>query len=125
MLVIESKKEKGLCCAYRCKNKAAPRDKFCYKHRKRYQKLHNPLTYVFGFLKNNAKRRNKSFELTKEEFKQFCEETNYLELRGTSGKSASIDRIDPNKGYSIDNIQVLSLSENAKKQHTDNYENPF
>jgi hypothetical protein len=123
MLVIESKKKKGLCCAYRCSNKAAPRDKFCHKHRKRYQKENNTLTYVYGFLKNNAKRRGKSFELTKEEFKQFCEETGYLELRGKKAKSASIDRIDPRKGYSIDNIQILTLAENSSK--SDNYENPF
>ena len=67
----------------------------------------------------NAKRRGKDFRLTLAEFELFCEQTNYLVLKGKTAKSASIDRIDHTRGYFIDNIQVLSLSDNSKKQHTD------
>lgn len=123
MKLVESKRKKGLCIACRCTRKAAPRDKFCHRCRKRYQKENNPVVYTFGFLKQNAKRRGKSFELTIDQFRQFCEDTNYIELKGKHGKAASIDRIDPKRGYSIDNIQILSLAENASKSNKE--EVPF
>ena len=119
MFKIIDNKNKKLCCAYRCGNERAKKDRFCHKHRKRFQKENNPIAYCFNLLKCNAKRRGKDFSLTLEQFTQFCAETNYIELKGKTGKSASIDRIDHLKGYHIDNIQILSLSDNSKKQHTD------
>lgn len=55
--------------------------------------------------------------------KRFCHKhharfqngTNYIELKGKTKKSASINRIDPRKGYEIGNIQVLSLQANSSK----------
>jgi hypothetical protein len=116
--IIPNKKD-GLCRAYRCKNNHPKKDKLCPKHRKRMQKESDPLAYTFNLLKSNANRRNKVFELSIEEFKIFCDESNYLELKGKKGSSASIDRIDPEKGYSLDNIQIMSLSNNSKKMHQD------
>lgn len=75
-------------------------------------------------MRSNAKRRNKVFTLTLEQFKQFCEETDYINKRGKTGKSASIDRIDNNKGYEIGNIRILTLSENSAKWTYDE-EPPF
>lgn len=121
MVIIDKKKDKGLCVAYRCMHKHSARDRFCHKHRKRFQKDNNPLVYCYGYLKQNAKRRGKAFDLTLEEFKKFCDETDYLELKGKLGKSASIDRIDNTKGYSYDNIRVLSLSDNTKKRNEEDY----
>jgi len=66
-------------------------------------------------LKSNAKRRGKVFELTFQEFEQFCYETDYLQGRGKKKTSYSIDRIDNSKGYTLDNIRVMTLSGNAKK----------
>ncbi len=123
MLIVENKQKKGLCVAYRCMKKHSARDHFCPKHRKRYQKEKDPVLYTYGFLKQNAKRRKKPFPLTIEEFRQFCRETNYIELKGRLKKSATIDRIDSKKGYSIDNIQILSLSQNSSKSDKD--ETPF
>lgn len=74
-----------------------------------------PESYTYSLLKSNAKRRGKEFTLTLEEFKTFCQETGYLQGKGKKKKSMSIDRIDHTKGYSIDNIQILSLSENGIK----------
>lgn len=71
--------------------------------------------YTYNILHQNAKRRGKEFKLTLEEFKTFCDETNYIELKGETKKSDSIDRIDPRKGYEIGNIQVLSLQANSSK----------
>lgn len=86
----------------------------------RKYKQKNPEKYYFNILRTNAKRRRKEFILTIDEFIQFCKETGYLQNKGKRKESASIDRIDTNKGYSIDNIQVLSLSDNSIKQHAEN-----
>lgn len=122
MKIIEHKKKQGLCVAYRCGRRRHSKDRFCPKHRKRWEKENRPVEYTFNFLRSNAKRRGKPFNLTIEEFRGFCEETSYISLKGKHAKAASIDRIDPAKGYSLDNIQVLTLSENGKKGA---YENPF
>lgn len=92
-----------------CKNKICST---CYSrlHREKY-----PMKNAYWNLKANAKRRGKIFELTFEQFESFCYETDYLQGRGKKKTSYSIDRIDNSKGYVIENIRVLSLSENAKK----------
>jgi len=75
----------------------------------------NPLGYTYSRLKQNAKRRRKTFTLTLEQFGQFCTETNYLELKGKQGSNLSIDRINNGKGYEVGNLQVLTLSANSRK----------
>lgn len=126
MFKIIENKDKKLCCAYRCANKRAEKDRFCPKHRKRYKKEHNPVSYYYDLLKCNAKRRGKKFTLTLPEFKYFCDQTDYLKLKGKKASSASIDRIDPARGYEAGNIQILSLAENTRKMHEDRKEQaPF
>lgn len=115
MFKIIHTKPKHICCAYRCGEKRGTKSRFCPKHKHRFNKANNPLGYVYSMLKSNAKRRGKQFDLTLEQFKTFCAETDYLKKRGKTGKSASIDRIDNTKGYSLDNIQVLSLGDNSRK----------
>jgi hypothetical protein len=115
MFQIKTNKKPHLCQAYRCTENKAPKKRFCHKHHARFQKETNPIGYTFNLLHQNAKRRGKEFKLTLGEFKTFCEETNYIELKGKTKKSASIDRIDPRKGYEIGNIQVLSLQANSSK----------
>lgn len=117
--IIETKKE-GICKAYRCSNKQTPKDRFCGKHRHRYNKENNPVSYKYNLLRSNARRRGKGFDLSLEEFEKFCADSGYLEDTGKTKSSASIDRIDPSRGYSIDNIQVITLSENTRKMHADN-----
>lgn len=126
MFKIIPNKDKELCAAYRCQNARPKNDNLCPKHRKRQLKETKPVNYYFNLLRSNAMRRGKEFLLTLEEFEAFCLQTNYLELKGKQGKSASIDRIRPTEGYHKDNIQVLSLAENSSKMHTDrNNETPF
>lgn len=60
----------------------------------------------------------KEFKLTFEEFKKFAIETNYIQGKGKNKTSYHIDRIDETKGYTIDNIQVLTNSENVKKYNS-------
>lgn len=77
------------------------------------------MRYAYSVLKNNARRRGKEFTLTMQEFVDFCEETGYMEGKGSSRLSLSVDRIDHNKGYVAGNIQVLSLSENGAKGYVE------
>lgn len=119
MFEVVKNKKQGLCCAYRCSNAKGEKDRFCPKHRKRYDKHNNPVSYHFNILRSNAKRRGKDFSLTLDEFKEFCTKTDYLDLKGKNKKSASIDRVDSSRGYHADNIQVLSLSANSSKRWVD------
>jgi hypothetical protein len=124
MFSIVKNKKPHLCCAYGCKNDRAERDRFCAKHRHRFRKENDPLKYAYRILQSNAKRRGKEFNLTFQEFQTFCLVSGYLEGKGKCALSYSIDRIDPAVGYEIDNLQVLTLSENTKKMHADNRRDP-
>ncbi|MBA9076096.1 hypothetical protein [Rufibacter quisquiliarum] len=52
-----------------------------------------------------------------EEFTKFCYETDVLHGRGRTATSYHIDRIDDTKGYTLDNIQVLTNAENIGKEN--------
>lgn len=79
-------------------------------------RIRNPLKYAFQTLKDNAKRRGKEFGLTFTEFCMFCQANNYMELKGTTRLSLTIDRIDPERGYFFDNIRAISLSLNVSRR---------
>lgn len=115
MFKIVENKHPRLCCAYRCPNRRGSRDRFCSKHRHRYNKIMRPVAYAYHNLKANARRRGKHFDLSMEDFREFCKQTGYIDLKGKVKSAASIDRIDASKGYTIDNIQVLTLEENGRK----------
>lgn len=129
-LVLAQNKDKSLCqvkfCqkrAYYYLNKKGKKiyHKFCCCHRRQHQKINNPISYHFDFIRQNAKRRGIEWNLTRAEFKQFCEETGYLKYRRTklSANTKSLDRINPNLPYQIGNIQVVSLAYNSRKQAVD------
>ena len=75
----------------------------------------NPEKYAYHNLKSNSKRRGILFELSFEEFKEFCFKTEYIQGKGKTKDSYSIDRKDSSKGYTKNNIQILTLSENSRK----------
>lgn len=108
--------KKGICQAHGCLNGSRPGgDRFCAKHRKRYLKNRDPERYTYQALRSNAKRRGKEFLITLKEFREWCKETKYMELKGRSKLKASIDRIDPSRGYEKGNLQILTLQENGRK----------
>lgn len=89
----------------------------CSSCRSRAYRKKFPIKYAFTTLKSNAKRRGIEFSLTIEYFTLFCTKTNYIRGKGKTSESYSIDRIDINKGYVEDNIQILTLRENTQKMH--------
>lgn len=98
-----------------CRNKAK-KGRFCSTCYSKQTRLKNPIRYCYQALKDNAKRRGKYFDLTYMEFQKFCIEKNYLQTKGRNANSASIDRIENDKGYTINNLQILSVADNTKKE---------
>lgn len=109
---------KGNECAWkRCKTEALASSPYCSKHKHKKRKQDDPLGYYYDNLKQNARRRQKLFTLTKEQFGKFCEETGYLEKKGKGAGKYHIDRINPELGYSEGNIQILECMDNINKYH--------
>ena len=59
------------------------------------------------------------FKLTLQEFRNFCSKTKYLTRKGRCSGYCGIDRIDPEKGYEVGNIQVLEVGQNTRKALAD------
>jgi len=116
---LAKNKKKGLCKALRCKSKAAYKQVLCHRHKAHQYREKHPIEFAYQQLRANARRRGHTFTLTVEEFRTFCEATGYLKHRGRKRNQCGIDRIDPTKGYSFDNIQMLTCSDNSAKQFTD------
>lgn len=56
--------------------------------------------------------------MTFEQYTKFAHETGYALLKGKHNKSLTIDRIDPKKGYHIDNIRCVRMITNARLAYT-------
>lgn len=111
----KKKSERGLCISPYCRNKAEKASKYCSKCRKRRYRETFPLNYTYSYIKNNAKRRGHEFTLSLQEFTEFCRATEYMDFKGRKRYHFTIDRIDNKKGYTRDNIRILTQSENAIK----------
>ena len=116
------KKEKGLCVEHGCDNegrlvyRGKPkqyRQSKCSKHRS-WDYRFKPYT-LYHRKKGHAKAKGKPFNWTYEEFKEFCEETGFIELKKKDPYNWTIDRIDELRGYEKGNVQVLRRSYNAIK----------
>ncbi len=112
--------KKGPCVTPGCRNQARPARTKCHT----CQAQVNPARYAYRHLKANAKRRGKPFDLTLEQFTEFAQRTEYMTRRGRTASSYHIDRIDPEKGYTASNIQVLTNRENVLKQRVEGDYNP-
>lgn len=102
-------------CKHEFCNKNANTKGYCKKHYAAFMAKQYPYKNAYSRLKSNAKRRAIPFYLTLEEFKQFADSTGYINRRGRTKYDLHIDRIDCTKGYSKDNIQVLTNLQNARK----------
>lgn len=70
---------------------------------------------IWHYKKHNARKKGVGFNLLFLSLLNFCRNTNYHILRGQASGSMTIDRIDNLKGYTDDNIQMLSNKENVQK----------
>lgn len=104
-----------MCKTEGCRKPAAKGRAECQPCRWVRLKAANAVQAAFKNLRSNALRRKKTFELTLDQFTEFCTRTGYLAGKGILKDSYHIDRIDESKGYSIDNIQLLTNSQNVRK----------
>lgn len=95
----------------------------CMKVKSLEQRKKNPLRTMISNTKSSAKKRNIFFNLTEEDLiiPEYCK---YLEIKltinagqGILDSAATIDRIDNNKGYTKDNIQIISHKANTIKNN--------
>lgn len=111
----KAKKKKGLCVSRRCIKPHGKNRNYCHSCLKSRYAKNNPIKYAFQVLRQNARRRGKYFDLTLEQFKEFCMKTKILLGRGIYKDSYHIDRIEEHKGYTKGNLQKLTNTENVKK----------
>jgi hypothetical protein len=74
------------------------------------------MRYAFANIKRSADKRHIPFDLSFDDFKIFCEKTGYLESKGKESESLTIDRIDSNIGYQLDNIRAITWEQNCSKK---------
>lgn len=78
---------------------------------------------MYAKIRERSKRNNRpNDEFTLSEFRTWLEQTHIHRLYGRWKRSGyqtdrrpSVDRIDPLRGYSFDNMQVITAKENRKK----------
>lgn len=117
--LIPEKIAEGKCGVPHCRNTRLKSRNVCSKHKHQRRKLNDPIGYIYDIRKQRAKERGHKWDITIDQFRKFCKQTGYHENCGKTASSMSIDRIDNSKGYSIDNIQILTLSENSSKRDKD------
>lgn len=103
------------CSTEGCRKEARENRKECRSCEHIRLRDKDPVKLSFQNLRKNARRRGKEFTLTLEQFREFCIKHPYIQGKGRTKDSYHIDRIDETKGYSIDNIQILTNAENFKK----------
>lgn len=113
------KQKKNTCAETGCRKQTREGHTICSGcDKKRWRKKY-PMKAAYQTLKYNCTRRKIFFDLSFEEFAQFCYETDYMAGKGRSSESYSIDRRIEGKtpGYTFTNIQMLTKGQNSIKEH--------
>lgn len=112
---IAEKKARGRCICFGCRRKAetAQRKLKCVTCQSRLKRLRHDDRYAYENLKSSARKRRIGFNLSFEDFMEFCCVTGYLENRGKEPHSASIDRIHTDRPYEIGNLRLMSYADNV------------
>lgn len=109
----EKKRRRGRCVMHGCRRVAETGKSRCHTCQSRIKRIRNPLDYAYRNLKASAVKRGIGFELTLEEFAEFCEKHGYLEKRGKQPESLTIDRRDTKGPYSKGNIRPMTYHDNV------------
>jgi hypothetical protein len=112
--ILEKRKE------YYIKTKDVPEIKAKRKAVKSKHYEENYEFYILGRCKKRAKQSNLDIELEDIIIPDICPVLNVPLVRGkkkASINSPSVDRIDPNRGYTKDNIQIISNLANMMKNN--------
>jgi hypothetical protein len=93
----------------------------CSTCRCRKSRITDPVRYAYNNLKNRANQRGVLFTITLEQFRDWCHKIKYIGFAGRSSESYTIDRKYNDIGYHVDNIQVMTKSQNIKKYFSYDY----
>lgn len=111
---LKRKRASGVCATPRCTKAPRTGENLCARCRDRIWRSRHPEHHLWNNLKKSAKRRGIQFTITVEEFKQFSDANGLVATVGRGAESATVDRIDSSRGYSLDNLRVLSNRENGR-----------
>jgi len=109
------------CATPYCRKQASKPHLVCHSCRAESWKRSKPFSYHYNAFRNNARRRGKDFAITLEQYTEFAIQHGLIDSSGNKRSNLSIDRVDPTRGYHLDNIQVLTISENTRKRFVDYY----
>jgi len=117
-----SKKYKYTRDNYLLRNKNDPLFKAKQRKHQKNWRINNPKTYLIRLAKIRAKENNIDFAITEEDIKipEICPVFGYGIKHNSGSKqdnSISLDRIDNSKGYTKDNIAVISWKANRLKNN--------
>lgn len=111
-----AKRAKHKCVSWGCRRKAGIERTRCETCRSRLYRLRYDDRYAYNNLKSSARKRHIGFDLSFDDFVEFCSVTGYLEARGQAPESLTIDRIKTNQPYRIGNLRVLTHADNSSHQ---------
>lgn len=114
-LTYATYKNPKLCPVKGCRNRRGQNQRICSKHAMRVWRANHPHQAAYAALRGSARKRKISFTITFDEFREFVDQTRYLDFKGCTRYCFHIDRIEVTLGYSRDNIQVLTCTENVIK----------
>jgi len=110
--------EKKYCCAIRCKSKPCDRKRgLCHRHYSIHRRIQDPVYDRYFNFRGNAAQRGIPFNVSLEQFREYCNDTGYIVKKGMRGKNCTIDRIRNWEGYYIGNLQLITNMANIRKYH--------
>ena len=112
-------KEKGKCPVRFCRRCSRKGGRLCGTHHVAAWRKRNPTKAAWRSLVDHAKGRKIKFDIPFEAFVELCEATGYIEGKGQRPEDLAIDRIDAAKGYTLDNIRVITVEANGRKGATE------
>lgn len=100
-----------------CSNPLSPagRSPYCSKCRSRHYRENHKMVSSYHIKKWNAFWNSIPFLITLNEWMEWCQKTSYHLLRGPEAEDMTVDRKDPTKPYTIDNIQMITRRANGVK----------
>lgn len=112
--LIAEKKKRRRCVSHGCRRRAAKKKGGrCETCASRLFRLRHDDYYAWRNAKDAAKKRGIPFNLSFEDFQEFCAITGYLEMRGREPTSMTIDRIKNWMPYQVGNIRILTHADNS------------
>jgi hypothetical protein len=110
----------GQCQSANCKNDTVGNRKHCSTCRSQVYRQADPVRYFLNNLRESAAKRHIFFDLELEEFRAWCIKEQFKFGIKEHGARDSVDRkkVGQYPGYTINNIQKLTVQQNSQKYHS-------